>query len=105
LYDEEVPIRTLSPDLVISTMSSSESLETPFVLEFEVGCSFLLFSSHLASGWMVTWSTDFDVPFKIELTYLERVSKMSMKDWFKRLARQQLSYRREPGCCKWGMTR
>jgi hypothetical protein len=65
----------LSPDLVISTMSSSESLETPFVLGFGVGCSFLLFSSHLESGWMVTWSTDLDVPFKIELTYLERVSQ------------------------------
>lgn len=31
------PIRTLSPDLVISTMSSSESLETPLVLELDFG--------------------------------------------------------------------
>jgi hypothetical protein len=50
LYAEGAPIRTLSPDLVISTMSSSESLATPFVLEFDAGRSFLLFSSHLASG-------------------------------------------------------
>lgn len=50
LYANGAPIRTLSPDLVISTISSSESLPTPFVLEFDAGWSFLVFSSHLASG-------------------------------------------------------
>jgi hypothetical protein len=67
LYSRGVPILTLSPDLVISTRSSSSSLATPF--NFDEG-SGLLCSSHFAFGCMVTWSTDLEVFFKISLTYL-----------------------------------
>jgi len=48
-YARGVPIFTLSPDLVISTRSSSSSLALATPLFLELG-SFLVFSSHLPSG-------------------------------------------------------
>lgn len=45
-----VPIRTLSPDFVISTRSSSESLATPLLGRADLAFSFFSFKSHFPSG-------------------------------------------------------
>lgn len=65
LYGRGVLTFTLSPDSVISTRSSSSLLAKP--LDF-LGGSIFVCSSHLPSGWMVTWSTDLDVFFRISFT-------------------------------------
>jgi hypothetical protein len=70
-YVRGVLIRILSPVFVISTRSSSSSLlATPF--NFDAG-SGRTWSSHFPLGWIVTWSTDFDVFFRISLTYLAKL--------------------------------
>ena len=67
LYGRGVLTFTLSPASVISTRSSSSLLAKPF--DFLDGSIFVC-NSHLPSGWMVTWSTDLDVFFRISFTYL-----------------------------------
>ncbi len=55
LYARGVSVRILSPDLVISMISSSESLAKPFSRGADVDeFSFLEFSSHFPFGCIVT---------------------------------------------------
>lgn len=74
-YARGVPILKLSPDFVISIRSSSSSLAKPFVFE---ACSGFVCNSQTPLGCMVTWSTDFNVVFRISFTYLQQFIKITL---------------------------